>query len=53
MRSEELAKLTRVGYPTPSEASLRHDEVVGDDALGVPTLLSAHSCDIRTMFGAL
>lgn len=27
--------------------------IVGDDALGVPTLLSAHSCDIRTMFGAL
>lgn len=23
MRSEELAKLTRVGYPTPSEAILR------------------------------
>ena len=36
MRSEELAKLTRVGYPTPSGASLRHDEDVGDDALGVP-----------------
>ena len=36
MRSEVLAKLTRVGYPTPSEAILRHDEVVGDDALGVP-----------------
>ena len=36
MRSEELAKLTRVGYPTPSEAILQHDEVVGDDALGVP-----------------
>lgn len=36
MRSEELAKLTRVGYPTSSEASLRHDEDVGDDALGVP-----------------
>lgn len=27
--------------------------IVGDDALGVPTLLSAHSCDIRTMFSTL
>ncbi len=36
MRNEELAKLTRVGYPTSSGASLWHDEVVGDDALGVP-----------------
>lgn len=41
MRSEELAKLTRVVHKhkvkvSTERSDLRHDEVVGDDALGVP-----------------
>ena len=40
MRNEELAKLTRVGYPTPSGAILRRQKLaritVGDGALDVP-----------------